>query len=45
MSEKDVLDILGEKVASGKSATVSFNVAKLHTQNRIDVPVIIERSK
>lgn len=45
MSEKEVLDILGEKVALGKSAKVSFNVAKLHTQNTIDVPVIIERSK
>ncbi|MFK7781876.1 succinylglutamate desuccinylase/aspartoacylase family protein [Psychroserpens sp.] len=45
MSDKDILEILGEKVALGKSATVSFNVAKLHTQNRIDVPVIIERSK
>lgn len=45
MSEKDVLEILGEKVGLGKSATVSFNVAKLHTQNTIDVPVIIERSK
>ncbi|MDG5490463.1 succinylglutamate desuccinylase/aspartoacylase family protein [Psychroserpens sp. SPM9] len=45
MSEKEVLEILGEKVPLGKSATVSFNVAKLHTQNSIDVPVIIERSK
>lgn len=45
MSDKDVLEILGEKVALGKSATVSFNVAKLHTQNTIDVPIIIERSK
>jgi len=45
MSKKDVLELLGEKVALGKSATVSFNVAKLHTQNTIDVPVIIERSK
>ncbi|MEH6534865.1 MAG: succinylglutamate desuccinylase/aspartoacylase family protein [Psychroserpens sp.] len=45
MSEKDILEILGKKVALGKSATVSFNVAKLHTQNTIDVPVIIERSK
>ncbi|MBR9913237.1 MAG: succinylglutamate desuccinylase/aspartoacylase family protein [Algicola sp.] len=45
MSDKDVLNILGEAVALGKSATVSFNVAKLHTQNTIDVPVIIERSK
>ncbi|WP_369998565.1 succinylglutamate desuccinylase/aspartoacylase family protein [Winogradskyella sp.] len=45
MSEKEVLHILGEKVALGKRAKVSFNVAKLHTQNTIDVPVIIERSK
>jgi hypothetical protein len=45
MSEKEVLEILGEKVGLGKSAQVSFNVAKLHTQNTIDVPVIIERSK
>lgn len=45
MSEKEVLNILGKKVALGESAKVSFNVAKLHTQNTIDVPVIIERSK
>ena len=45
MSEKEVLDILGHKVALGQNAKVSFNVAKLHTQNSIDVPVIIERSK
>ncbi|OZV70656.1 succinylglutamate desuccinylase/aspartoacylase family protein [Winogradskyella aurantia] len=45
MSEREVLHILGEKVGLGKSARVSFNVAKLHTQNSIDVPVIIERSK
>jgi predicted deacylase len=45
MSEKEVLHILGEKIALGESAKVSFNVAKLHTQNTIDVPVIIERSK
>ncbi|WP_299128481.1 succinylglutamate desuccinylase/aspartoacylase family protein [uncultured Winogradskyella sp.] len=45
MSEKEVLHILGESVALGESVKVSFNVAKLHTQNTIDVPVIIERSK
>ncbi len=45
MSEKEILHILGENVALGESAKVSFNVAKLHTQNTIDVPVIIERSK
>jgi len=45
MSEKNVLEILGKKVGLGESTTVSFNVAKLHTQNTIDVPVIIQRSK
>jgi predicted deacylase len=45
MSDKEILEILGEKVKLGDSAKVSFNVAKLHTQNRIDVPVIIERSR
>ena len=45
MSEKEVLHILGHRVSLGESAKVSFNVAKLHTQNSIDVPVIIERSK
>ena len=45
MSEKNVLEILGESVGLGQSTEVSFNVAKLHTQSNIDVPVIIERSK
>ena len=45
MNEEDILEILDEKVALGQSARVNFNVAKLHTQNSIDVPVIIERSK
>jgi len=45
MSKNDFLEILGEKVALGKSATVTFEVAKLHTRNTLDVPIIIERSK
>ena len=45
MSDKDILEILGEKVALGESATVTFEVAKLHTRNTLDVPIIIERSK
>ena len=45
MAENEVLNILGKKVALGQSAKVSFSVAKLHTQNTIEVPVIIERSK
>lgn len=45
MEDKEVLKILGESVALGESKEVSFNVAKLHTQSNIDVPVFIERSK
>ncbi len=41
----DILNILGVEVAPGKSATVTFEVAKLHTRNTLDVPIIIERSK
>ena len=45
MSDKDVLKILGTEIALGESATVTFEVAKLHTRNTLDVPIIIERSK
>lgn len=45
MIDKPFLEILGKKVGLGESAKLSFNVAKLHTQNSIDVPIIIERSK
>ena len=45
MKEPDILEILGQKIGLGQSAQLSFNVAKLHTQNTIDVPIIIERSK
>ncbi len=45
MASIDYLEILGEKIAPGQSATVTFEVAKLHTRNTLDVPIIIERSK
>ena len=45
MREKEVLEILGKKIAFGESAIVNFEVAKLHTRNTLDVPIIIERSK
>jgi len=44
-NKQDTLKILGTEIQKGESTTVSFNVAKLHTQNSIDVPVIISRSK
>ncbi len=45
MSEKDILEILGEKVGLGQSVEASFGVAKLHSRNAVEVPVIIERAK
>lgn len=45
MGEHDVLEILGEKVELGKSVEASFGVAKLHSRNAVEVPVIIERAK
>lgn len=45
MSDKDILEILGEKVGLGESVEASFGVAKLHSRNAIEVPVIIERAK
>ncbi|AXT18801.1 succinylglutamate desuccinylase [Flavobacteriaceae bacterium AU392] len=41
----DILHILGETIALGERREINFNVAKLHTQTMVDVPVIIERSK
>ncbi|WP_179339324.1 succinylglutamate desuccinylase/aspartoacylase family protein [Winogradskyella ludwigii] len=43
--QTNVLNILGTAVAPGKSAIVNFEVAKLHTRNTLEVPIIIERSK
>ncbi len=45
MSENEVLEILGEKVGLGESVEASFGVAKLHSRNAVEVPVIIERAK
>ncbi len=45
MKETDEMIILGETIAPGESKEVSFNIAKLHTQSNIDVPVLVERSK
>lgn len=45
MSQLDNLTILGVNITPGQTKELSFNVAKLHTQNSIDIPVIINRSK
>ncbi|MGY5845846.1 succinylglutamate desuccinylase/aspartoacylase family protein [Salegentibacter sp. HM20] len=45
ITRDNVLEILGEKVQPGKSATINFNMARLYTTTSVEVPVIIERSK
>lgn len=45
ITSDNVLEILGEQVKPGKSATINFNMAKLYTTTSVEVPVIIERSK
>ena len=44
-SNNSVLNILGENIAAGESREISFHVAKLHSRTRVEVPVIINRSK
>ncbi|MFT5892987.1 MAG: putative deacylase [Dokdonia sp.] len=40
----NILTLLGQKVAPGKSATINFNLAKLYTTSSVEIPVIVERS-
>ncbi len=43
--EDEYLDILGESIAPGTSKTINFNIAKLYTSTKVEIPVIVERSK
>jgi predicted deacylase len=43
--EEDILEILGEKIGLGESMTIDFNMAKLYTTTKIEIPIIIERAK
>ena len=40
----DKLEILGEKIGLGESRTIDFNIAKLYTSTKIEIPIIIERA-
>jgi len=42
--EKDLLSILGEEIPLGASKTINFNIAKLYTSTKVEIPIIIERS-
>lgn len=37
--------ILGEEILPGKGAELSMNVARLHNQTQVQIPVIVERAK
>ena len=47
MSDKNLnrLVIFGEEIHPGTSRELNFNLAKLHTNTPIELPIIIERSK
>ena len=42
--EEDILEILGERIGLGESKTIDFNMAKLYTSTKIEIPIIIERA-
>jgi predicted deacylase len=44
-SYKNIITILGHEIPLGTSKEINFNIAKLHTATKIEVPVIVERSK
>ncbi|TYP77064.1 succinylglutamate desuccinylase/aspartoacylase family protein [Aquimarina intermedia] len=45
MKKSDVLNILGEHIQLGESRTINFNIANLYTSTKVEIPIIIERSK
>ncbi len=44
-SKEHTLNILGEEIPLGASRTINFNIAKLYTSTKVEIPIIIERSK
>ncbi len=43
--ENNILKILGHEVLPGTSTTINFNIAKLYTSTKVEIPIIIERSR
>lgn len=41
---KDIV-ILNERIAPGESRTIDFSIAKLFTTTKVEIPIIVERSK
>ena len=42
---EDVLSILGNDVRLGERKIINMNIAKLYTSTKVEIPVIVERSK
>jgi uncharacterized protein len=45
MTASKPLTILKETIFAGESKTINMEIAKLHTMNKLKVPIIVERSK
>ena len=45
MSNLDKFVILGTEIKRGEGALLEMDVAKLHTRNSLQIPVIVERGK
>lgn len=43
-NERDII-ILNERIALGESKRLDFSIAKLYTTTKVEIPIIIERSK
>ncbi len=39
------LTILGHEIALGESKTINFNIAKLYTSTKVEIPIIVTRAK
>ncbi len=45
MTASKPLVILKETILAGESKTINMEIAKLHTMNKLKIPIIVERSK
>jgi len=45
MATTKPLTILKETILAGESKTINMEIAKLHTMNKLKIPIIVERSK
>lgn len=43
--EEEDFIVLGEKVKLGESKTIDFSIAKLYTSTKVEIPIIVERSR